>query len=109
MVRTILKFIYFYVRQLYCNCIALGVGNITQCAEYNFYEDPEAVSVVLDTFTCPIVISPWEPCLKEHIDMSIVPIFEINNFHFCEIVVKPNSFYFCRTGDSICWALSIVQ
>ena len=40
-----------------------GVGNITRCAEFNFYFDPEAANIVLDEATCPIKIVTWETCL----------------------------------------------
>lgn len=40
-----------------------AVGNITKSAEFNFYLDPEAVEIVLSSFTCPINIVPWETCL----------------------------------------------
>ncbi|XP_031628266.1 inosine-uridine preferring nucleoside hydrolase-like isoform X2 [Contarinia nasturtii] len=47
-----------------------GVGNTTSCAEFNFYIDPEAVHIVLETVTCPIIILPWECCLEENLLIS---------------------------------------
>ena len=41
-----------------------GKGNITICSEFNFHFDPEAALVVLAEFTCPIVLTTWELCLK---------------------------------------------
>jgi len=42
-----------------------GIGNVTACSEFNFYVDPEAASVVLESFSyCPIYIVPYETCLK---------------------------------------------
>lgn len=49
-----------------------GIGNISSCAEYNFYLDPEAAHIVLETAKCPITILPWEPCLGENIKISMV-------------------------------------
>lgn len=52
----------------------LGVGNTTKAAEFNFYLDSEAVSIVLDTLTCPITILPWEACLERSIAIPMVHI-----------------------------------
>jgi len=41
-----------------------GFGNVTPSAEYNFYVDPEAASVVLQQTKCPTYISSWELSLK---------------------------------------------
>lgn len=41
-----------------------GVGNVTSCAEFNFYSDPEAAHIVLTESKCPLFILPWETCLK---------------------------------------------
>ncbi|KAK9523893.1 hypothetical protein VZT92_017777 [Zoarces viviparus] len=35
-------------------------GNTTVCGEFNFVSDPEAAFVVLDRYTCPTYIAPWE-------------------------------------------------
>ncbi|XP_068612405.1 nucleoside hydrolase-like isoform X1 [Brachionichthys hirsutus] len=35
-------------------------GNTTVCGEFNFVADPEAAFVVLDRYTCPTYIAPWE-------------------------------------------------
>lgn len=40
----------------------MAVGNITGSAEFNFYGDPEAAEIVLDSLSCPITIVPWETC-----------------------------------------------
>lgn len=49
-----------------------GVGNISSSAEYNFYTDPEAAYIVLESAKCPITIVPWEACLKESVHVSMV-------------------------------------
>ena len=38
-----------------------GRGNITSSAEFNFYVDPEAASIVLNAGFENIVILPWDP------------------------------------------------
>lgn len=43
----------------------MGIGNVTKSAEFNFFSDPEAVHIVLDTLTCPITILPWETCTEK--------------------------------------------
>ncbi|XP_060922741.1 inosine-uridine preferring nucleoside hydrolase-like [Limanda limanda] len=35
-------------------------GNTTVCGEFNFVADPEAAHIVLDRYTCPTFITPWE-------------------------------------------------
>ncbi|XP_072269067.1 pyrimidine-specific ribonucleoside hydrolase RihA-like isoform X2 [Pyxicephalus adspersus] len=37
-----------------------GRGNWTVCAEFNFYLDPEAAYIVINSFTCPIFIAALE-------------------------------------------------
>ncbi|KAG5896290.1 hypothetical protein JTB14_008846 [Gonioctena quinquepunctata] len=41
-----------------------AVGNVSCAAEYNFFVDPEAAYMVLECLKCPIMVLPWEPCLK---------------------------------------------
>lgn len=50
----------------------MGVGNTTKAAEFNFYLDPEAASIVLSTVKCPVTILPWEACLEESICIPMV-------------------------------------
>ncbi|KAJ8966093.1 hypothetical protein NQ317_008768 [Molorchus minor] len=47
-----------------------AVGNITSAAEYNFYMDPEAAYIVLESLKCPIIILPWETCLLPKISFE---------------------------------------
>lgn len=42
----------------------LGVGNATQSAEFNFWNDPEAAQIVLKESECPMYIFPWEPSVE---------------------------------------------
>lgn len=41
-----------------------GVGNVTNCGEFNFWADPEAAHIVLMESKCPVYIYPWEACLE---------------------------------------------
>lgn len=47
-----------------------GIGNVVNCAEFNFWADPEAAHIVLTTAKCPITILPWEPCITPDISME---------------------------------------
>ncbi|XP_056629569.1 nucleoside hydrolase-like [Diorhabda sublineata] len=47
-----------------------GVGNWTCSAEFNFYTDPEAAYIVLESLKCPIFIFPWETCLIPKIPLD---------------------------------------
>lgn len=47
----------------------LGVGNVSSCAEFNFWSDPEAANIVLAESKCEIYIFPWEPCLEAGLAM----------------------------------------
>eukprot|EP00064_Thunnus_orientalis_P016131 superscaffoldBa00003130_g16194 len=43
-----------------CNRLDVTRGNTTVCGEFNFVADPEAAYIVLDRYTCPTYIAPWE-------------------------------------------------
>ncbi|XP_075951233.1 nucleoside hydrolase-like [Anarhichas minor] len=45
-------------------------GNTTVCGEFNFVADPEAAFVVLDRYTCPTYIAPWEFCCRNSLPWS---------------------------------------
>lgn len=47
----------------------LGVGNVSNCAEFNFWSCPESVNIVLDESLCEIYIFPWEPCIDSGYSM----------------------------------------
>lgn len=50
-----------------------GIGNCkSECAEFNFFSDPEAAYVVLKNSKCKLTILPWEACMHESIDIVMV-------------------------------------
>lgn len=55
--------------------LSLAVGNQSRCAEFNFFADPEAAYIVLNTAKCPITILPWEACLTDSLKISLVCFF----------------------------------
>lgn len=42
-------------------------GNVRVCGEFNFVTDPEAASIVLSHFTCPVYIASLEYSLRHHL------------------------------------------
>lgn len=42
--------------------IVKGEGNVTPSGEFNFYSDPEAAHIVLNSLGCPITLTCWELC-----------------------------------------------
>ena len=41
-------------------CVLSGKGNVTLSAEFNFHSDPEAAHIVLNRFSCRILLVTWE-------------------------------------------------
>ncbi|KAG4080206.1 hypothetical protein HA402_008277 [Bradysia odoriphaga] len=49
-----------------------AIGNCkSECAEFNFFADPEAAYVVLKNTKRKITIVPWEACMQQTIDISM--------------------------------------
>uniref|UniRef100_A0A3Q0S547 Inosine/uridine-preferring nucleoside hydrolase domain-containing protein n=1 Tax=Amphilophus citrinellus TaxID=61819 RepID=A0A3Q0S547_AMPCI len=55
-------------------------GNSTVCREFNFMADPEAARIVLDCYTCPTYIAPWELSCSNSLSWS-----------FCEQLLSQNT------------------
>lgn len=54
-----------------------AIGNCqSEVAEFNFFADPEAAHVVLKNSKCKLTILPWEACMQENIDISMVLLSE---------------------------------
>ena len=52
-----------YVKEIVSMGGALETGNVTRFAEFNFYQDPEAVQFVINS-GIPMTIVPWDPIVK---------------------------------------------
>lgn len=63
-----------------------GVGNISRCAEFNFYTDTEAACIVLQNTHCPITIVPWETCLEN------AKALDLSNFRMTKLSSNKNPF-----------------
>lgn len=50
----------------------LDVRNSLLPVEFNFWWDPEAAFIVLDSFKCPKTVAPRECCLEESLAISLV-------------------------------------
>lgn len=62
-----------------------GRGNSLKGSEFNFYKDPEAAHIVLNSLICPISIIPFESGLEESISIPLVwnqIIFPKNKWFF---------------------------
>lgn len=57
----------------------IGVGNITACAEFNFYFDPEAAFIVTNEDRITKTILPWEPCVPNPKKNHITLVSDQNN------------------------------
>jgi inosine-uridine nucleoside N-ribohydrolase len=49
--------------EIVCMGGAVGPGNVTPYAEFNYYADPESVQVVLES-KVPLTVVPWDAALK---------------------------------------------
>lgn len=59
------------------NATILGWGNTVAGAEYNFYTDPVAAHIVLNSLKCPIAIVPIE-CKESTVNVSLVGIYSFD-------------------------------
>lgn len=56
-----------------------GFGNSTEYAEYNFFVDPEAADIVLESGINPIIL-PWNTCL-DGLNIGRTELEELNNIN----------------------------
>lgn len=52
--------------------LILGRGNIVLAAEFNFWADPIAAHIVLNSLKCPMTVLTFECGLEESISLSKV-------------------------------------
>lgn len=52
--------------------VVVGKGNSLKGSEFNFYKDPEAAHIVLNSLNCPITIVPFECGLEDSISIPLV-------------------------------------
>lgn len=72
---------------MYNFVFALGRGNRTVCAEFNFYLDPEAAFIVTNEFTCPIIIAALEFTRENSLTMVRHFLFAVS-----VVITQPMSF-----------------
>ena len=63
-----------YIGQIISMGGAIDKGNVTRFAEFNFFADPEAIQLVIDS-NIPLTIIPWDPIFQ--VVFSESKIFEI--------------------------------
>lgn len=67
-----------------------GIGNVSKCAEFNFWSDPEAAHIVFEESECEIYVFPWEPCLESAIPMDFhkwrIEVLSSNKNQFTELL-----------------------
>ncbi|TVR01615.1 MAG: nucleoside hydrolase [Spirochaetaceae bacterium] len=72
---------------------ALGDGNVTRFAEFNFYADPEAVDVVFRSGV-PCTIVPWDACRSVRLDREQLAAAVGNQTHRGELVQRLQEWVF---------------
>lgn len=74
-----------------------GIGNVTLCAEFNFFMDPESAYVVLEEFLCPTYIASLEYSCRNSLTWEF----------FKELMNQDApAAAFMKTITSQCWAYS---
>lgn len=59
----------------------LGVGNISNAAEFNFGMDPESAHIFFSNVLNQVVILPWETCFNSKLT-AVSIYFNISKFTF---------------------------
>lgn len=70
-----------------------GMGNKTICAEFNFYMDPEAAYIVLNSVKFPMTILPLESCSDENLNIPIVCKITFLLLHYNSILTNNDVFF----------------
>lgn len=69
---TFKRYLLLVTRNQKQRLLILGRGNIALAAEFNFWADPIAAHIVLNSFKCPVTVLTFECGLEESISLSKV-------------------------------------
>ena len=71
-----------------------GLGNQTRTGEFNFVADPLAAHIVLEEYTCPVYVVPWETVLSNPFSDGFVSQYtskDNDRSNFFKLIINAHS------------------